>query len=123
MINVLKSENYEVRDRAALTLGQIGTPAIEPLLALLKDKSASAQSGAAQAIREMALRGIRDPRVVEPLIDALKDEDAMVREKAASALGNMGDKGAVNPLIEALKDENVYVRQEAAYALGNINLI
>jgi len=43
-----------------------------------------------------------------------------VRERAANALGSMGDVRAVQPLINALKDNDRRVRSSAAYALGNI---
>jgi len=35
----------------------------------------------------------------------LKDENSDVREKAAEALGKIGDARAVEPLIQALMDE------------------
>jgi len=57
---------------------------------------------------------------VSVLISALKDKNSNVREKAASALGKIGDERAVEPLIQALKDEDSDVRGRAADALGNI---
>jgi HEAT repeat protein len=39
---------------------------------------------------------------------------------AASALGQIGDTGAVEPLIQALGDSDRTVRGNAAYALGQI---
>jgi len=64
-----------------------------------------------------ALVEIGEP-AVEPLIDALKNENIDIRQRAAFALGNIGDKRAVEPLIEALNDE--LVRSNAATALGKI---
>ena len=59
--------------------------------------------------------------VVELLIQALKDKNwGIRRRRAASALGNIGDKRAVEPLIQALKEENVHIRRATAGALNNI---
>jgi HEAT repeat protein len=53
------------------------------------------------------------------LIKALGyQKDGSVREKAAKALGEMGDAQAVEPLITALKDSDVDVRRAAVEALG-----
>ncbi|MBN1883386.1 MAG: HEAT repeat domain-containing protein [Deltaproteobacteria bacterium] len=57
---------------------------------------------------------------MEPLIRALKDERHEVRERAAEALGKLGDPRAVEPLIELLEDENLFVRYFSAVALGEI---
>jgi HEAT repeat protein len=42
--------------------------------------------------------------VLEPLIQQLKSKDPIVRTKAAVALGNSGEKGAVLFLVKALDD-------------------
>ncbi|HUX78005.1 MAG TPA: HEAT repeat domain-containing protein, partial [Anaerolineae bacterium] len=53
------------------------------------------------------------------LIKALSyQKDASVREKAAKALGEIGDTQAVEPLITALKDSDMDVRRAAVEALG-----
>jgi HEAT repeat protein len=57
---------------------------------------------------------------VEGLIKALCHEDKDVRQKAAEALGRMGDVRAVEPLILALKDSESDVAADAAGALGKI---
>ena len=53
---------------------------------------------------------------VKRLINVLKDEEWDVREKAAEALGEIGDAMAVESLIEALKDENMGVQKDAKKA-------
>jgi HEAT repeat protein len=77
-----------VRYAAAEALVKIGAPAMEPLIAALKDKD-SKDSDVRQAAAE-ALGEIKDPRAVEPLIAALKDEVSNVREAAAQALDHLG---------------------------------
>lgn len=60
-------------------------------------------------------------RNIQGLIQALKYKgENRVREKAASALGQIGDVRAIEPLITALNDGEWYVRGAAAEALGRI---
>jgi HEAT repeat protein len=56
------------------------------------------------------------------LIEALKDSGLFVRERAAFALGEIGDKRAVPPLIELLlhKEKGSGTYLDAAKALGKI---
>ena len=56
--------------------------------------------------------------LLQILLGALKDKDKGVREKAASMLGELGDRSAVPALIEALTDEYQYVRLSSAESLG-----
>jgi beta-lactamase regulating signal transducer with metallopeptidase domain len=53
-------------------------------------------------------------------LELLKSPSARVRERAASALGELGDRRAVPELIETLKDENALVREHAASALRDL---
>lgn len=50
----------------------------------------------------------------------LEERDPWVRERAALALGRIGDPASVELLLEALKDRYARVRQMAAFALGEI---
>src|SRR4030042_1692221 len=132
---------------AAVALGKIGTPALEPLIGALKDKDPNVrvlhagemeeledlkavkpliaalkdENFNVQATAARALGEINDPTAVEPLIAALKDKKAEVRGSAAAALGEMGDKKATLPLIAALKDPTEKVRRLAAVSLGEIS--
>jgi HEAT repeat protein len=55
------------------------------------------------------------------LIEALADEDAGVRQRAAAALGELGDRRALAALGERLRhDPDVGVRTEAAFRLGKL---
>ena len=89
---------------------KIGAPAVEPLIAALKDKNNYVHREAAEALGK-----IGDSRAVEPLIAALKDWDQDVRYTAAEALGKIGDSRVVEPLIAALKDWDM--RKAAANGL------
>jgi hypothetical protein len=53
-------------------------------------------------------------------LELLKSPSARVRERAAVALGELGDRRAVPALIETLKDEDAVVREHAASALSDL---
>jgi len=114
LISELKGKNARVRHRAAEELVKIGAPAVEPLIAALKDPDSPVRVGAVGV-----LGNIKDPRAVEPLMAALKDMDSGVRGGAVEALGEIGPPAA-EPLIAALKDPDSGVRRSAAWALGDI---
>ena len=118
LIAVPKDYYSGVRYAVTEALVKIGAPAMEPLIAALKDKD-SKDSDVRQAAAE-ALGEIKDPRAVEPLIAALGDESSGVRLAAAKSLGEIKDPRAVEPLSAALKDENKYVRRAAAHALDRL---
>lgn len=111
----LNDTNIYFTEIVATALGEIGAPAVRPLIYALMNKKANVRWDAARA-----LGNIGDKRAVEPLMDALKDEHKSVRRIAIEALGNIGDDRAVEPLIATLKDEDVDVRKAVADALGNI---
>jgi HEAT repeat protein len=97
-------------------LVMLGPPAVEPLIAVLKDPAAGVRDNAATALGDL-----KDPRAVEPLIAVLEDTDPRSRFIAAHALGEIGDSRAVEPLIAALNDPNDEVRWNAVYALGEVD--
>jgi HEAT repeat protein len=98
-------------DRAA----RMGSAAVEPLVALLKEGAYQKRVAAVDLLSQM-----NDPRVVKPLLEALKDSDSLVRTAAANALSRIGDARAVEPLIGALKDSDHNVRTAAAVALARL---
>jgi HEAT repeat protein len=140
LLPCLANESSEISNGAIDALSRIGAPAVEPLIASLKDPKAQVRARAAEA-----LGGISDARAVEPLIACLKnpgldqpaadgqdtstsdesddqkkaraDEDSEVRQKASEALGKLG-KPAVEPLIACLDEKDPSVRSLAATALG-----
>lgn len=101
---------------AAKTLGKIGEPAVEPLIAALKNKKSHVRKYAA-----VGLGIIKDPRAVEPLI-ALIDKElySEVIEESVRALGAIPAPRVAEPLFSALKDEDSGVRAAAITGLVNI---
>ncbi|HGE71078.1 TPA: hypothetical protein ENX78_09605 [Candidatus Poribacteria bacterium] len=100
-------------------LDKIASPAVDPLLAVLKDKKID-EVPRANAAKILGL--IASTNAVEQLIASLKDESVVVRSESAKALGLINDRRAVEPLISVINnpDEWVTVRTNAITALGNI---
>lgn len=89
--------------------------AVEPLIALLKDKDVGVRARGA-----LALGWFKDKRAVPPLTAALKDEAAEVRRSSLFALWKISDRQATDPAIVMLRDPAAGVRQQAAFTLGEI---
>jgi hypothetical protein len=102
-------------EAAVLALENIGKPAVEPLIAALRDEQADIR-----AFSALTLGRIGDVRAIEPLIAALDDQEATVRQRAAEALGSFTDPNVIDALSIALDDENEQVRRSALLSLGNI---
>jgi HEAT repeat protein len=118
----------------------LGSFAVEPLIAALKDKDSDVREAAAVALDHLGWKPAQDESAgwywmakrdwgkcvalgalaVEPLIAALKHKDSDVRKVAAEALGEIKDPRAVEPLIAALKDKDSDVRKAAAEALVSL---
>ena len=94
---------------------QLGSAAIEPLIASLKT---SVYYKRMQAVE--ALAWIGDAKVLKPLTEALKDEDSNVRAKAVEGLASLGDSRAVEPLILTLRDRDTRVRATTIEALSKL---
>ena len=141
LCKALYDGDWQVREVAVEALGQIGSPAVEMLIKMVRDWD----------VRKyviMALGKIRDERVLDPLmvqlrsdefkddatnalvelgepalerlVKALKDKDEMVRKQAVLALGRIKHGGAVDPLIEMLADADWFTRLTAAASLEAI---
>jgi HEAT repeat protein len=82
------------RRAAAQALARLGQPAVEPLIAALRDDYPEVRRQAA-----VALGQIKDSRAVEPLIAALHDAD--LRCKAAAALAEIKDPHGGSALAAA----------------------
>jgi HEAT repeat protein len=141
LARALRDGDWQVREVAIEAMGQVGSPAVETLLKLLRDWEVRKYAIA-------ALGKIRDERVLDPLmlqlrndefkddavnalaelggpcvpklIAALKDKDDNVRKCAVLALGRIKDVEAIDPLIEMLGDKDWFTRLTAAAALESI---
>ena len=94
---------------------EIGSPAVAPLVAVLKDSPYFVRRAAAQALGR-----IGDARAVAPLSTALKDGDWEVRAAAVGAMVKIGTP-AVAALMVALEDGDCNVRKQAAGALDEMD--
>ncbi len=124
LVKLFKDTSKIVRETAGTALVYIGQPAVETLIATLKDPDFVVRCHAARALGGMTSdyqygrAWIKDATVVDALIDALKDPDRAVREDATIALGMIGDPRAIDALIEAMKDGAV--KRHAIMSLGMI---
>lgn len=138
IIPALKDEDAEARQKAAEALGKIeDEAALEPLVLALRDTAKAVRKEVAGAVEKRGWEPSDDAQkadylfaterwdelarlgkpAVDPLIEGLKDDDKKVRQKAAAALGNIGDERAAEPLADALKDKEEDVRKAAQAAL------
>ncbi|MBU0701595.1 HEAT repeat domain-containing protein [bacterium] len=97
LIQELKDGGWNVRSNAAEALVKIGTSAVEPLLAALKDEKSDARWYAVEALGK-----IKDARAVKPLIAALKAKDLAVIAGDYSFFIRRGEYGSEPVLIDAL---------------------
>jgi hypothetical protein len=111
LIAALNDSDMNVRKAAGKALIEIGTPAVEPLIAVLVHSDWEVRRSAVEALGQ-----IGDARAVEPLIAALKDRKEDVCKTAGKALVEIGTP-AVEPLITALEDNDKDVRKAVAKAL------
>ena len=116
LIKALGHNDIAIKSEASKALVQIGTPAVESLIAVVAGSGESySRARAVEALGE-----IGDKRAVEPLIKALKDKEWMVGMMAAGALGKLKDKRAVEPLIQAIQYEDWALHAPAARSLGTL---
>lgn len=98
-----------------------GTPeaeaaeALKVLLTTLKGRNFEMQGDVVSALSRIKSSG-----TITPLVEALSNGDESTREKAAWALGNLGDHRAVDPLVEAMKRGDGRGQHTVAWALGMI---
>ena len=126
LIGELQDQDWDIRNSAAMALGQIGKDALPSLIQLLQDQDWGVRDLAAMALGQIG----KD--AVPPLIQLLQDQDWDIRNSAAMALGQISMMGtsdaikaakdAISALNQALQDENVKVRMSAEQALGRINV-
>jgi len=90
LVKLLQDENAEVRNFAAVMLGDVGNRrAVEPLIKALSDQDLNVSHSSAEALGK-----IGDRSALFPLIELLKG-DFWLQFSAISALGAMRDYRAV----------------------------
>ena len=122
LIEKLKSDKINVREKAIRSLGLMGEDARTAIFALSETLSKDIDPYI-RAIAAWALGYIGSEKAGPPLAEAcLRDKNEYVRWAAVEALGRSGiDKRTiVSVLTEALSDENKYVRGEANNILSTI---
>lgn len=146
LLKALKDREWKARKFSAYLLGKmVVKEAVDPLIEILRDQDAWVRQSAAEALGrlldekavkelirclwdlEMEVRGeaalslgkLKAVDAVPRLMILLKDAP-QVREKAAQALGEIGDPLSAEAVIEALDDSSDVVRIKAAEALGMI---
>jgi len=110
-----QAKDKHERMHAIGLLGELGGPAVEPLILFLKSEQDYIRWNTATA-----LGNTKSEKAVDPLIEALHDTHQTVRNHAASSLGKIGDKRALQPLIEAFWDAERNLAGAVAEALGNM---
>ncbi|KAM8804063.1 armadillo repeat-containing protein 3 isoform 1-T1 [Rhynchonycteris naso] len=144
LVQLLKSDNEEVREAAALALANLTTcnPAnanaaaeadgIDPLIYILSSKRDGAIANAATVLTNMAMQeGLRGSMqshgVMHALLSPLRNANVVVQSKAALAVAatacdmeartELRNSGGLEPLVELLHSKNDEVRRHASWAV------
>lgn len=146
LVRALRETEARRMDRVAMSLSEIGEPAVGPLIELLKDEDAAIREYSAEALGKIgseeavhpliellgdsnqnvcckaawALGEIKSQEAIQPLIDSLQNEDGIIRYNVAAALGKLGSEQAIGALMAGLRDKEWYVRIANANALGRL---
>ncbi len=111
-----------LRSVCAWALGQVGEPAIPPLVRALQDPSVQVRLRCAEALGAVGSPVAGESAALQGLVALLEKESSPhVREAAAEALGRIGGVAARSALIKALSDPSIEVQQAAGNALSRIN--
>jgi HEAT repeat protein len=116
LVAKLSGEDGLQRERARMSLVDIGSPAVPPLIELLGSRNKRVRWEAAKALADIA-----DPKAAEALTTALEDKVFDVRWLAAEGLINIGRAGLV-PLLHALieRSDSPWLRQGAHHVLHDL---
>ena len=119
-----ENASFNVRQRAIMAFGNMGSsarPAVPALLKLLQDGNASTRGNAALALGGI---GSSAAETIPALAKLLRDKESYPRVCAADALGNMGS-AAVSTLTAVLQDKDAewILRIHAAASLGKIGSV
>jgi HEAT repeat protein len=112
LIELMKGPSFDgTRESLPGVLVKIGSPAVEPLIAVLQDENKHARFLASEA-----LSNIKDPRAEKALIDALHEGNAPAIAGASMFFIFRGEPGSEEALVEAL---NQYGDEQMALLLLN----
>ena len=119
LLNILKQgQEEELRSAAAISLSQMGSPAIQELIKGLTDRKTAIRINSASALGQMGT--IAKPSVSK-LIQLIKIDPAL-QQQAIESLGQIGTEAeaAIPSLVESLQHPNWQIRSSAAQSLGSI---
>jgi HEAT repeat protein len=124
LVRSLKSPQLAVRHEAALALGNIGRPAVEPLVEVVKAESKDWET-ASLAASALEMMGPLAERAVPALTEALRSRHEKVILHAADALAAIGPaaRTALPALRKLLTGQQVALRLHAANAIGDIGQV
>lgn len=111
LVNQLRSDEFGLDATEALI--DLGQPAVERLVAALKDKDESIRK---QAV--IALGRIKDASAIDPLIEMLKDKDWFTRLTAAAALEKIGDERGREAIKPLMQDPDMVVKMRVERILA-----
>jgi HEAT repeat protein len=114
LIRMLKMDDVTLRIFATMSLEQIGQPATNALIATLDYPATWTRQAAVELLGSM-----KAVEATDPLIKLMTCGDLLVEETAVDALIEIGEP-AVAPLIPRLGDRNLEMRIKAAQTLGKI---
>lgn len=111
LIGQLRSDEFNLDATEALV--ELGEPAVERLVAALKDKDDLVRK---QAV--IALGRIKISAALDPLIEMLNDQDWFTRLTAAAALEKIGDERGREAIKPLLKDPDLVVKMRVERILA-----
>lgn len=119
LVKMFSDKKEDVRIAVATALGESGdSRAVDRLIEKLKsDPEPRVRVACAEAFQKWP-----SPKALNQLLDSLSDENIKVSAASASALGELGDAGAVDRLVAVMVDTKrpAETREAAAGALGKL---
>lgn len=111
LVELLNSEDDDLREMASVALANFGIHAIVPLTDRLK-------ASGTRLLAVQALTQIRHSATIAPLLTVVQDEDSTIRAMAIEALSSFHDPQVPPILIQALTDLAATVRCAAIAGLA-----
>jgi HEAT repeat protein len=101
LIDAITSEKPLLRWRAAIALGKVGMPAVDPLIGALETGVNAARVPVTWALAE-----IGDARAVPPLVKVLREDSSeCCRVMAGAALLKLGDREGVTQVLDECEEQ------------------